>query len=87
MTGAYITNITTTYCPTFDSTFSPKKTFSLSDLKPKHVLWSIFGVATVVCIGMLIGLMVNYIKRFYNKQIRRQPGVNYSNLVEDSIYA
>lgn len=87
LTGAYITNITLTYCPTFDSTFFPKKSFSLSDLKPKHVLWSIFGVASAVCVGMLIGLMVNYIKAFYKKRFRSQEGVNYSNLIEDSTFA
>ncbi|XP_026317468.1 leucine-rich repeat-containing protein let-4-like isoform X2 [Hyposmocoma kahamanoa] len=83
LSGAYITDISLTYCPTFDSTFLPKKNFSLSDLKPRHVLWSIFGVASVVCVGMLIGLMVNYTKRFYKKQLRSQSGVNYSNLNED----
>lgn len=87
LSGAYITNITMTYCPTFDSTFFPKKSFSLSDLRPKHILWSILGVATVVGIGMIIGLMVNYIKGFYKRQFRGQPGVNYSNLIEDSTYA
>lgn len=87
LSGAYLTNITLTYCPTFDSTFTPKKSFSISDLKPKHILWSIFGVAVVVCVGMLIGLMVNYIKRFYKKQFKRQSGVNYSNLQEELAYA
>lgn len=83
MSGTYITNISLSDCLTFDSINFPKKSFSLSDLKPKHVLWSIFGVATVVCIGMLIGLMVNYIRRFYKKQFRSQSGINYSNLNED----
>lgn len=86
LTGANITNITLTYCPTIDSTFSPMKSFSLSNLRPKHVLWSIFGVATVVCVGMLIGLMVNYIRAFYKKKFTTQP-VNYIHLDEDSSFA
>lgn len=84
--GAYITNITITYCPTFDNTFTKNKKFTLSDLKPKHILWSIFGVALVVCIGMVCGLLVNSAKAFYNKNIRRQP-VPYINLNSDSSFA
>ncbi|XP_049869114.1 chondroadherin-like isoform X1 [Pectinophora gossypiella] len=85
LSGQYITNITLTFCPTFDDTFNRKKGFSMSDLKPKHVLWSIFGVATVVGLGMVIGLLVNGIKA-YIKRMRSQP-IHYINLNEDSSFA
>ncbi|XP_075973353.1 tsukushi-like isoform X2 [Anticarsia gemmatalis] len=86
LSGAYITNITLTYCPTFDTTFAPKKSFSLSNLKPKHILWSILGVASVACLGMLLGLLVNTIKSVYNKRIRSQP-IRYINITSDSSFA
>lgn len=84
--GEYVTNITLPFCPTLDSTFAAKKSFSLSDLKPKHVLWSILGVATVVAIGMLFGLLVNATKAFYNKKIRTQP-IRYRNINADVTFA
>lgn len=85
LTGSYITNISMAFCPTFDTTFASKGGFSISNLRPKHVLWSILGVATVVCIGMLIGLLVNKIKA-YNKKVRSQP-IRYINLYNDSSFA
>ncbi|CAG5031854.1 unnamed protein product [Parnassius apollo] len=84
--GTFITNITLTFCPTFDSTYATKKGFSISNLRPKHILWSIFGVAMIVCAGMLIGLLVNAMKAFYNKNIRSQP-IRYINLHSDSSFA
>lgn len=84
--GAHITNITLSFCPTLDTTFASKKGFSFSDLRPKHVLWSIIGVASVVAIGMLCGLLVNASKAFYNKKIRSQP-IRYININEDSNFA
>ncbi|XP_068631588.1 chondroadherin-like [Battus philenor] len=84
--GTYITNISLTFCPTYDTTFNNKKGFSISNLKPKHVLWSIFGVAVIVCLGMLMGLLINTTKAFYNKKIRSQP-IRYINLHSDSSYA
>lgn len=83
LAGAYVTNITLPFCPTLDSTFAAKKSFSLSDLKPKHILWSILGVATVVAIGMLFGLLVNAVKAFYKKKIRTRP-IRYVNINEDT---
>ncbi|KAJ0177103.1 hypothetical protein K1T71_007112 [Dendrolimus kikuchii] len=85
LSGEYITNITLTYCPTLDTTFSAKKGFSLSNLKPKHVLWSILGVAAVVVIGMLLGLLVNAIKSLYKKRIS-QP-IRYINISSDTSFA
>lgn len=84
--GAYVTNITLPFCPTLDSTFGAKKGFTLSNLKPKHVLWSILGVATVVAIGMLLGLLVKAVKAFYNKKIRSQP-IRYRNINADVTFA
>ncbi|KAM3964551.1 osteomodulin [Aphomia sociella] len=66
--GAYITNISVPFCPTFDNTFATKKGFTLSNLKPKYVLWSIIGVAMVIGIGTLIGWIVNYIKTWYRQR-------------------
>ncbi|KAG6445885.1 chondroadherin isoform X2 [Manduca sexta] len=86
MSGEYITNITMTFCPTLDSTFIPKKNFTFSDLRPKHVLWSILGVACIVLIGMLLGLLVNTLKSVYNKRIRSQP-IRYINLNADASFA
>lgn len=86
LSGAYITNITLTFCPTLDNTFASKKGFSFSDLRPKHVLWSILGVAMIVLLGMLLGLMVNAIKAVYNKQIRTQP-IRYVNINSDTSFA
>ncbi|CAH0750958.1 unnamed protein product [Diatraea saccharalis] len=83
LSGEYITNITLSFCPTFDKTFSNKKRFSITSLKPKQVLWSIFGVAIVVCIGIAIGWMVKGIKSIYKKKIRNQP-VPYINLNSNS---
>ncbi|KAI8435788.1 hypothetical protein MSG28_004016, partial [Choristoneura fumiferana] len=75
LAGTYITNITASFCPTFDTTFdsTKKKGFTFSSLRPKHVLWSIFSVAMVALFGMLIGLLVNTAKTFYKKKIRGQP--------------
>ncbi|XP_048482960.1 insulin-like growth factor-binding protein complex acid labile subunit [Plutella xylostella] len=86
--GAYITNVTLDYCPTFDNTFTPKqkKSFGIRDLKPKHVLWSIFGVAMIVLVGMVIGLLVNTVKAFYKKTFRSQP-IHYININDDSSFA
>ncbi|CAK1547081.1 unnamed protein product [Leptosia nina] len=78
LNGAYITNITVSFCPTFDTTFTPKRGFSLSDLRPKHVLWSILGVAAVVGIGMICGIIVNAAKAFYKKKLS-QP-IRYINI-------
>lgn len=91
LAGAYITNITASFCPTFDTTFdttvdSTKKGFTFSSLRPKHVLWSIFSVAMVALFGMLIGLLVNTAKTFYKKKIRGQP-IRYININADSTFA
>lgn len=86
LAGTYITNVTLPFCPTLDSTFATKKGFTLSGLKPKHVLWSILGVATVAAIGMLCGLLVNACKAFYKKNKRIQP-IRYVNIKEDSMFA
>lgn len=83
LSGTYLTNMTVSFCPEFDNTFTQKKGFTLSDLKPKHVLWSILGVATVVGIGMICGLLVNAAKSVYNKKIRTQP-IHYMNIKEPS---
>ncbi|XP_050346326.1 TLR4 interactor with leucine rich repeats-like [Nymphalis io] len=82
LSGAYITNITVSFCPQFDTTFAPKKGFSIKDLKPKHILWSILGVASVVGIGMICGLLVNFAKAFYKKNLRSQP-IRYININDD----
>ncbi|XP_045535651.1 phospholipase A2 inhibitor beta-like [Papilio machaon] len=84
--GTYVTNISMAFCPTFDSTFANKRRFSISNLRPKHVLWSIFGVAVVVCIGMLVGLLVNTLKAFYHKKLQSHP-IRYINLHSDTSYA
>lgn len=81
--GEYITNITVSYCPTFDNTFASKRGFSLSNLRPKHVLWSILGVAAVVVIGMMVGMLVNCIKAVYVKKIKSQT-IRYYNLNTDT---
>ncbi|OWR52457.1 leucine-rich transmembrane protein [Danaus plexippus plexippus] len=86
LSGTYITNFTAPLCPSFDTTFAQKNRFSLKDLKPKHVLWSILGVATVVGIGMLCGILVNFIKELYKKNLRSEP-IRYINIVNDSSYA
>lgn len=78
MNGAYITNITVSFCPTFDTTFAPKRGFSITDLRPKHVLWSILGVSAVVGIGMICGIIVNFAKAFYKKKLS-QP-IRYENI-------
>lgn len=82
LSGAYITNITVSFCPKLDTTFAPKKGFSLSDLRPKQILWSILGVGTVVGIGIICGLMVNYIKEFFKKTIRNEP-IRYVNINDE----
>ncbi|KAJ2945920.1 hypothetical protein O0L34_g4835 [Tuta absoluta] len=86
--GEYLTNITShLFCPTFDSTTSKTRNgFSLTDLKPRHVLWSIVGVGLIVVIGMLLGLLVNAAKAFYNKKFNAQP-IHYINLRTDSSFA
>ncbi|CAG9584482.1 unnamed protein product [Danaus chrysippus] len=86
LSGTYITNFTAPLCPSLDTTFAQKNRFSLKDLKPKHVLWSILGVATVVGIGMLCGILVNFIKEFYRKNLRSEP-IRYINIINDSSYA
>ncbi|CAB3253601.1 unnamed protein product [Arctia plantaginis] len=84
--GTYVTNVTLTYCPTFDSKITPKQKYSLSNLKPKHVLWSILGVAAVACFGMLLGLLIKSMKSVYNNRFRSQP-IQYININSDSSYA
>lgn len=86
LSGAYITNITLPYCPTLNS--EPKNTrgFSLSNLKPKHILYSILAVALIACLGMLLGLLVNAVKSFYNKKIKSQP-IRYININSDTSFA
>lgn len=84
--GSYITNVTLEFCPTFDTTFAAKKGFTLGDLKPRHVLWSIFGVAMVVLAGMLLGLLVNTTKAFYIRNFKSQP-IRYFNINSDSSFA
>ncbi|KAI5651752.1 leucine rich repeat domain-containing protein [Phthorimaea operculella] len=88
MHGEYLTNITSyLFCPTFDSTTSKSRNgFSLTDLKPRHVLWSVVGVGLIVVIGMLLGLLVNAAKAFYNKKFNAQP-IHYINLRTDSSFA
>lgn len=85
LSGEYITNITLTYCPTLDTTFAAKQGFSLSNLRPKHVLWSILAVAAVVVIGMFLGLLVNAVKSLYKKKIS-QP-IRYININSDTSFA
>ncbi|CAH0719481.1 unnamed protein product, partial [Brenthis ino] len=87
LSGAHITNITISFCPAFDTTFATKKGFSFSDLKPKHVLWSILGVAAVVGVGMLCGLLTNVMKAFYKKNIRRAQPIRYININDDTNFA
>lgn len=84
--GAYITNITITYCPSLDTTVAPQRGFTLTDLKAKHLIWSILGVAAIAAIGMLLGLFVNAAKSFYNKRIKGQP-IRYINLHADTRFA
>ncbi|XP_045772075.1 phospholipase A2 inhibitor beta-like [Maniola jurtina] len=86
LTGAYITNITASFCPAFDTTFAAKKGFTISDLRPKHIMWSILGVAAVVGIGLICGLLVNTIKAVYNKNARPQP-IRYFNINDDTNFA
>ena len=86
LNGAFITNITMSFCPAFDTTFTTKKGFSFSSLKPKHILWSIVGVASVVGIGIICGLLVNVVKAFYKKNIRTQP-IHYININNDTSFA
>lgn len=84
--GTYITNITLSYCPTLDTTSATRNSFSLSNLKPKHILWSIVAVAMIACLGMLLGLLVNAIKSVYNKKFRSQP-IRYININSDTSFA
>lgn len=86
LSGAFITNITMSFCPAFDTTFATKKGFSFSSLKPKHILWSILGVVSVVGIGIICGLLVNVVKAFYKKKIRTQP-IHYININDDTSFA
>lgn len=86
LSGEYITNITGSFCPTFDKTFSTKKSFSITDLKPKHVLWSIFGVTSVVAFGMMTGWVFQAMKNIYKKKIKTQP-IHYINLNSESSFA
>ncbi|KAL0892897.1 hypothetical protein ABMA27_014580 [Loxostege sticticalis] len=86
LSGEYITNITVSFCPTFDTTFTTKRSFRFGDLKPKHILWSIFGVATVVAFGMMLGWIVKAMKTVYKKKIKTHP-IRYINLSEDSSFA
>ncbi|XP_072932110.1 uncharacterized protein [Epargyreus clarus] len=87
LSGAYVTNITVSYCPSFDSPFTQQnlrsKGFSFSDLRPKHILWSILGVASVVVIGMLCGLLVNTTKAIYRKKVRSEP-IRYIHISNSS---
>ncbi|KAL4709901.1 hypothetical protein ACJJTC_003864 [Scirpophaga incertulas] len=86
LSGEYITNITISFCPTLDTSFSSKRRFGITDLKPKHILWSIFGVAIVVCIGMAIGYIVNAMKAIYINKIRnRNEPIRYVNLNTHSL--
>ncbi|XP_026750455.2 chondroadherin-like [Galleria mellonella] len=82
--GIYVTNITIPFCPTLDHTFATKKGFSLSDMKPKHVLWSIFGVAMVAAFGLVLGLFINKITLYI--KYRNQP-VPYGLLPSDTVNA
>lgn len=86
LSGEYITNITINFCPMLDKTFSPRKTFSLSDLRPKHVLWTILAVAMVAAFGMILGLFVNAIKKVYKTRFQSQP-IHYININSDSSFA
>lgn len=86
LSGEYITNITINFCPMLDKTFSPRKTFSLSDLRPKHVLWTILAVAMVAAFGMILGLLVNAIKKVYKTRFQSQP-IHYININSDSSFA
>ncbi|XP_038212297.1 chondroadherin-like [Zerene cesonia] len=85
LNGAFITNITVSFCPTFDTTFAPKRGFSFSDLRPKHILWSILGVGTVVGIGMICGIIFNAAKTCYKKKLS-QP-IRYVNINSESSFA
>ncbi|XP_028161735.1 chondroadherin [Ostrinia nubilalis] len=87
LSGEYITNITVSFCPTFDNTFTSKRSFRIGDLKPKHVLWSIFGVTVVVAIGMVLGWIVKAMKTVYKKKIKKTQPIRYINLNEDSSFA
>ncbi|XP_063618568.1 phospholipase A2 inhibitor beta-like [Cydia splendana] len=87
LAGEYITNITG-FCPTLDSTpeSAKNKKFSFGNLRPKHLLWSIFGVAMVALFGMLLGLLVNTLKTFYKTKVKSQP-IKYVNINADSSFA
>lgn len=84
--GTYLTNVTLNYCPSLDSTITRKQKYSLSNLKPRHILWSILGVAAVACFGMLLGLLIKSMKSIYNNRFRSQP-IQYININTDSSYA
>ncbi|XP_013199689.1 phospholipase A2 inhibitor beta [Amyelois transitella] len=86
LAGSLITNITISFCPAFDKTFTPNRGFSLGNLKPKHVIWSILGVALIVFVGMVLGMLAKGIKTVYVKKIKN-ASIRYANLKEDAINA
>lgn len=86
LSGEYITNITVSFCPTFDTTFTRKRSFGILDVKLKYVLQSIFGVTTVVAFGMILGWIMKAIKTVYEKKIKVQP-INYIKLDADTSFA
>lgn len=81
LSGEFITNISTENCPTYDTTFASKKSI-LTEIKPKHILWSILGVAAIVLVGMGIGLLVNiirvYVRNKFNDQSIRYVNISHS---------
>ncbi|XP_053607280.1 toll-like receptor Tollo isoform X2 [Plodia interpunctella] len=86
LAGSLITNITVSFCPAFDKTFTSNRGFSLGNLSPRHVIWSILGVAFIALIGMMLGMLVKGIKTVYVKRIKNQS-IRYVNLKEDAINA
>lgn len=85
--GSLLTDIPMENCPT-DPESTPKQSF-LASLKPKHVLWSILGVALIVLIGMGAGLLVNSIKLYVRNRESHQSirYVNLHNKNTDSSFA
>lgn len=77
--GMNITQVTLENCPTLDSTFAAKQGATISSLRPKHIIWSIFSVGMVAMFGMLIGLLVNKLKAAYKKSVKDR-NIRYRNI-------
>lgn len=79
LSGVELTSLTLENCPNIDPKYIRKSKSLLSGIQPKHVLWSILGVAFIVVIGMIIGLIVNVIKRYVKNNVRSQS-IRYINI-------